>query len=422
MVIPKKILVLSLIVIILGVGAYFLFVRHSGAPAGNSAGGATTAESGPPGSDSSGPTGVPEAQPIAVKAVPAVKGELVIGLKSPGEAFTDRLIQIKAEVGGVISNLNVSEGRHVGAGDLLVALDDEEYRLRLEKQQALRLKYLSDVLLEKRFAGPEIVPDKETLDRLSKAKAAVEEAETRFAQGLIPRADLDNVRREYELVLIESGGRREEVMASSKNLTQSEIDVKIAQMELDKTRILAPFAGIVTDIKVSPNEHVSAGRELFTLVNISRIKVKAKVLESEIGKMKVGREVDVRFAAYPDKIFKGVVDAISPVVNADDKTCAVHIVVGNPAEEIKPGMHAEVEIAAEVHEDRLIVPQEAVLTRGGRKLVFVVEGDLAKWRYVEIGIENERYAEILDGINAGEMVIVEGHFTMAHDARVVVRE
>jgi multidrug efflux pump subunit AcrA (membrane-fusion protein) len=83
-------------------------------------------------------------------------------------------------------------------------------------------------------------------------------------------------------------------------------------------------------------------------------------------------------------------------------------------------MHAEVEIAADIYKDRLLVPQEAVLVRGGRKLVFTVEEGLAKWRYIEVGLENKDYAEVLDGIKEGEMVIVEGHFTLAHDARVQV--
>lgn len=422
MVIPKKILIISLVLIMLGVGAYVLFVRSGQGSNGTTAAVVTAASSVPPDAASSGQAETPEAQPLPVLAVAALRGDLVIGLKSPAEAFTDRMITVKAEVGGVIESLNVSEGLHVREGDLLVGLDDREYRLRLERQQALRLKNLSDVLLEKQFAGPELEPDRETLDKVAKAKAAFDKSEELFGKGLIPRNELEKAQRDLELVLIESGGKRDEVMASSKNLTQSEIDVKIAQMELDKTRIRAAFAGIATDIKVSPNEHVSAGRELFTLVNISRIKVKANVLESEIGKMKLGREVDVRFAAYPGKIFKGAVEAISPVVNSEDKTCGVHITVGNPTEEIKPGMHAEVEIAADIYKDRLIVPQDAVLTRGGRKLVFVVDGGLAKWRYVEIGVENERYAEILDGVKEGEMVIVEGHFTMAHDARVTVRE
>jgi multidrug efflux pump subunit AcrA (membrane-fusion protein) len=142
--------------------------------------------------------------------------------------------------------------------------------------------------------------------------------------------------------------------------------------------------------------------------------------------MSVGREVDLRFSAYPGKVFKGLVEAISPIVNAEDKTCAVHISVDNPTEEIKPGMHAEVEIAAEIHKDKLLVPQESILVRGGRKLVFVVEGDLAKWRYVQIGLENEDFAEILPSerpeemVKEGELVITEGHFTLAHDTRVTI--
>jgi len=86
-------------------------------------------------------------------------------------------------------------------------------------------------------------------------------------------------------------------------------------------------------------------------------------------------------------------------------------------------MHAEVEIAAEIYKDRLLVPQEAILVRGGgRKLVFAVEDGLAKWRYIDVGLENEDYAEILSGVKEGESVCIEGHGTLAHDARVRIEE
>ena len=70
----------------------------------------------------------------------------------------------------------------------------------------------------------------------------------------------------------------------------------------------------------------------------------------------------------------------------------------------------------------LVFPQEAVLVRGGRKLAFVVENGLAKWRYIKVGLENEDFAEVLEGVKEGEPVIVEGHFTLAHDARVKIVE
>jgi RND family efflux transporter MFP subunit len=222
--------------------------------------------------------------------------------------------------------------------------------------------------------------------------------------------------------------QKDEIIAAAKGLTQAEIDVKKARINLEKTSIRAPFSGIITDVNISPEEHVSPSIELFTLVNIERIQVHAKVLESEIGKMQVGREVELRFSAYPDRIFKGQVKAISPVVNPEDKTCTVFIEASNPDEDIKPGMHAEVEIVAEIFENRLLVPQEAILHRGGRKLVFVHEDGFAKWRYVQTGLENEDYAEILpaerqgEGVIEGEPVLIEGHFTLAHDARIRIEE
>ncbi len=426
MVIPKRVLTISLLVIAIGVLGYFLFVKNgSNVPPKQGSDTSAATQSAATSSGGITPQEKAEAAPLPVKAVPARKGEIIIRLKSPGEAFTDKKIAIKAEVSGLAKNLNVVEGKHVKEGDMLLELDDLEYKLRLEKQQALRLKLLSDLFLEKQFAAPETAPNRAALDKLNKAKANYEKASEAFQKGLISQIDFDKAQKDYELILIEAGSKKDEIMAT--NLTQSEIDVKIAQMELDKTKIRAPFSGIITEIKISPKEHISTGQELFTLVNISRIKVKAKVLESEIGKMKVGREVDLRFSAYPGKVFRGVVEAISPIVNSEDKTCSVHITVNNPTEELKPGMHAEVEIESEIYKDKLIVPQEAILVRGGRKLVFVVENGLAKWRYVQIGLENENYAEILPGANPGEglnereMVITEGHFTLAHDARVTIK-
>jgi RND family efflux transporter MFP subunit len=416
--IPKPVLGGFLILLLLAAGAYFLFLNKAPAKPGNQAAAASGSD---PGQTAAQPPGqkAPPA-PLPVKAVKAIKGDLIITLKSPGEAYTREQVTLKAEVGGVVKTLYAAEGRHVKAGDLLAELDDRTYRLNLDQRQALRLQRLSELFLEKQFAtsNPEVSPA--AVEKVNKAEAEYQKAAAGFQKGLVSQDAFEAAQKDYEIALIEAGRKKDEIMATTKGLTQAELDVKLAQMDLEKTRIRAPFAGVLTEIKISPREHIDPGRELCTLVNISRIWVKAKILESEIGKIKAGREVDLRFSAYPGKVFKGTVEAVSPIVNAEDKTCAVHIALSNPAEEIKPGMHAEVEIAADIFSKRLLVPQEAVLVRGGRKLVFVVEGDLAKWRYVEIGLENERYAEILDGVKAGEPVITEGHFTLAHDARVSV--
>jgi RND family efflux transporter MFP subunit len=406
---PKKVLLPALGIIIVGLVVFFLVIK--GGPESSSNGSSPESEE---------ETQKAKDLPLAVKVTTAKRGNLVIKLKAPGEAVTNKKIVMKAEVSGVVQELNIEESQHVKKGDLLVQLDDREYRLNLERADAERLSKLSEILVEKRFGELGESPANSDSKKIQKAKQEYEEASELFGKGLISRKDFEQASSDYELALIESGEKKEEILAASKGLTQTEIDVKKAKLNLEKTEIRAPFSGIITDIKISPQEHLSTGREIFTLVDISHIQVHAKVLESEIGRMQVGREVKISFSAYPEKVFKGRTKAISPIINPEDKTCKVVIEVDNPREEIKPGMHAEVEIPAEIYKDRLLIPQEAVLVRSGRKLAFAVEDGLAKWRYLEIGLENEDYAEVLEGVKEGEPVIIEGHFTLAHDARVKI--
>lgn len=409
MVFPKKVMTVILVVLVCAVVVFFVFFKKKAETTP-----ADVTQKSSPQNQEKEETGLP------VKVKTAQRGDLIIKLNSPGEAVTDMLITIKTEVSGVIEKLNVEEGQHVQRGDVLVELDDKEYQLELEKREALRLKYLSELFLEKKFGEPDKEVNASDIEKIDKAKKEYERVQQLSAKRLVSREELERAKRQYEFILIEAGGKKEEIRESQ--LTQAEVDVKKAQMELEKTKVRAPFSGIITDIKVSPFEHVSTGRELFALVDISQIKVEARVLESEIGKIKVGRDVDLAFSAYPNRFFKGRVKAISPIVNPEDKTCKVIIDVANSKEEIKPGMHAEVEIAAEIHGNKLLIPQEAILVREGRNLAFVVEGELAKWRYIEVGLENEDYAEVLDGVKEGEVVIVDGHFTLAHDARVRIEK
>jgi len=412
----KRTLAFSLGIIIVA-ALFHIFILKNGRPRT----GETTAEAvdQPAGPSAAGRV---EETPLPVKAVRVGRGDLVILLKSPGEAFTEKKALIKAEVSGVVKEVKAEEGKRVRTGEVLVVLDEQSSLLRLEKAEAERLNRLSEMLLENQFGDTERKSPGSMTEELRLSNAEFEKAASRLAMGKIGRAEFDKVRNAHEVLLIEAGMKKDEIQAAAKGLTQAEVEVAIARMEIDKTKVRAPFDGIVTGVKASIGESVSPGQDLFTLVDISEIRVEARVLESEIGRIKSGREANLRFAAYPGRVFRGKVRAVSPVVDPETKTCGAHIVLDNPSGEIKPGMHAEVEIAAEVFRDRLLVPQEAVLVRGGRKLVFVVGDGLAKWRYIEPGLENECFVEVLEGVKEGDEIITDGHLTLAHDAEVKIVE
>lgn len=419
MIFPKRALSFGLAVIVLAAGVYFLIIKKPAAsqdppPSGEAA---TSQAASNPGD---GQTSA-EAAPLPVKAVTAARADLVIRVKSPGEAYTDAKAVIKAEVSGIARSVLAEEGKHVREGEVLIVIDDEDYRLDLKSAEASKLNALSNMLIERQFEKSENAVNPEISEAIRQSVAGLEKAARDLASGAISQIDFENVKDAHEILLIEAGMKKDDVRAAVKGVTQAEIDVTKARIKLEKTKIKAPFDGIVTGVKVFARENISPG-EVFTLVNISKIRVAAKVLESEIGRIRRGQSAEIAFTSYPGKVFPGTVQAVSPIVKAEDKTCDVYLLVDNPKEEIKPGMHAEVDIAAEVHRDRLLVPQDAVLLRNGRKLVFAVEDGLAKWKYVETGLENEQFVEILNGIVEGEKVIVEGHLTLAHDAKVSIIE
>jgi membrane fusion protein, multidrug efflux system len=180
-----------------------------------------------------------------------------------------------------------------------------------------------------------------------------------------------------------------------------------------------------------PGQYVTPGTELVTVVDLDPIKVEVQVLESELAFLSEGRSAQVTFAAYPGERFTGRIETINPLVDPESRTGRVTVLLPNPDARIKPGMYAEVSLDAEALPDRVMVPRSAILERGeGRRrtMLFVYDesGDVgrAKWRYVNVGRENDTHVELLregpeqDFVEPGEMVLVDGHHYLAHDTPV----
>jgi RND family efflux transporter MFP subunit len=417
MIFPKKILFLSLTVIAAALLVYYLGFKKGLLFPGRESTEILTEES-----------SETVQSPLPVRVAEVVRGDLVIKLQSPGEAVTDRKVVIRSETSGKLKLLHIKEGQFVEKGELLAELDDREVLLDLEKAEASRLRVLSEILLEKQFSESSVDMGKLSAAEIESARREYELSSSQFRKGLLSEQEWEQVFKKYEKVLIESGQKKDEIMAATKGLTQQEISVKAVRLRLEKTRICAPFSGIITDILVNEQQQVSESTELFTLVDNSRVFVRAKVLESEIGKMQVGRQVKLKFSAYPDRVFKGLVQAVSPIINSQDKTCGVFISLVPPLEEIKPGMYADVEIEADIHSGKLLVPQAAIVLQSGKRIVFVVKDGVAKRTAIQTGLENEEYAEVLliegeaSGLTEGDLVIIEGHFTLAQDASVRIIE
>ncbi len=315
---------------------------------------------------------------IAAEGSPVQLGTLVLSVTAAGQADAWRRAVVTAEVAGRVAQVPVRESDAVGGGQLLVALDGVDRQLALDE-----------------------------------ARAVLREAEGQYREQLLFDGDLpEDVRAE-----------RESAARLKSGLERAEIGLRKAQLDLERTRIRAPFAGRVASIGVLPGQLVGQGAELMTVVALDPIKVQVQALEGELAHLAPGGAAEIRFSAFPDEVFAGRIETINPLVDEDTRTAKVTVLVPNPGGRVLPGMYARVKLEAQRLPDRVLVPREAILERDRRTMLFVHEDGRAKWRYVTTGLENEAYVEIVespetDMVSPGEVVLTGGHFTLTHDARV----
>lgn len=335
---------------------------------------------------------VPDAGPAqfsASMASPVMGAEVVrdtlwIRVTAAGQAEAYRRATLAAQVEGVVRALPVRENQSIDAGDALVQIDTVEAALEL-----------------------------------AQARADLRAAQTDYRQRILFDDEIEDpaVREE-----------RERIARSTSGLDQAEVALRQAELQLERARVTAPFGGRIANVQVVEGQHVTAGTELLTVVDLDPIKVEVQVLESELRYLSEGRRGTLTFNAYPGEAFVGRVETINPIVDPETSTGRVTVLLPNADGRIKPGMYAEVSLDAEALPDRILVPRSAILQRDRRPMLFVYEederGGLAKWRYVNPGRENDTYVEILpEGpeqgmVEPGEIVLVDGHHYLAHDTRV----
>lgn len=331
-----------------------------------------------------------------VDAVVAERTNFPLRTQATGHLVPWQRAQLMAEASGPVVERAVQEGARVEEGDLIARLRNREERIALEEARAQLLK--ARAAFQSQYAiGP---------DTLARSGAPGSSDSTASGGNPSPRRA---------------------TQAAASGLTAAQQAVERAKLNLQRTRITAPFTGRVANLSVDAGQYVSRGSELCTLLRDARMKVEVDVLESDLVDVQEGATARVHVPALgpPDDasaVFEGTVWAINPQVSPESGTGRVTVSVPNPNRRLVSGLFANVQLETERLSGRLVVPDEAVLVRQGRDLVFVVENGHAQWTYVTVGARSGDYVEITKGVAPGDTIAVDGHFALAHDAPVKVDE
>jgi membrane fusion protein, heavy metal efflux system len=309
------------------------------------------------------------------------------------EMNMDKIARISPRISGKAENIVVSQGGRVKAGQVLAYIDSAEidqiwaeYRKAYGKVDLARKNFDREETLFKK----KISPEKDVL----KARQELFDAE----------ADINYARERFRLLGIDIG----QFSLSGDNARHPFIPVA------------SPLDGVVIEKAVTQGEAVNHEKVLFVVADLSTLWVIIDVYEKDMSRLKVGTDVTVSVAAFPDKVFKGKISYIADVVDEKTRTEKARVTIDNASGLLKPGMFATILTETRNKEtERLIaVPEEAVQIDGATRYVFVqVSPEKFKKRDIETGRTLGKQLEVISGIKQGESIAVKGAFFLKSEFR-----
>ncbi len=317
---------------------------------------------------------VVEAKPRAVRVETITSRELPIMVHSVGRLAANRSVVLSAQVSGILKQYDADVGRRVDSGSLLAMLDATDYTLALREAEA-------------------------NLDaakaRRSAAKNTFERAGRLLPEKAITPELFDKAEAEHKTA-----------KAQVAQLTNM---VAQARRRLEKTSILAPFDGYVTQRFVELGQNVSVGDPVMQVADMKTMRVKIHINELDYRHLDKEDPVTVTVEAFSQTSIPGRVDKIGIQADARTNTFEIEILVDNPDFRLKAGLTARVAIQTEVISNAVMIPQNSVLFRESGKEVFIVDDNqLAVVRKVTLGRMDGSDVRILDGVNPGDKLVVAG--------------
>jgi len=311
-------------------------------------------------------------------------------------------VQLMSEEIGRVTALFIEEGNHVKSGQLLLQIDDEAHRSAVEQNAAqVRLQ--------------EIAIERQRL-RLENLRVQWERQRMLHEQGLV---DQDS----FDLMTNDLGLAEVDLLSNREQLSQALAQLEEAEDRLRKTQVYSPIDGVVTslDIKVGETALSSTtnvpGSTLMTIANPDSIHTEVNVDEADIANVEVGQKANVYAIAYPDTPISGVIDSIAVSAKvaegAQGLSFAVKIRLDPPeGVSLRPGMSCRAEIFTTTKENVLAVPIQAILVDEDRTenvtsySVFVNRGGEARKTAVKVGLSDDTYQEVTEGLTEGDEIII----------------
>lgn len=345
-----------------------------------------------------------------MRTYPVTEEVLRRRVQAVGSLFALEESTISAEVEGRVERVHADVGDAVREGQVLVTLAAAELRYELERSRAAvrqvraRLGLGPDDPLPRDPAQVAFV--QRAAADLFDAEGKYRRAEQLFHDQLISQQQLDEAAARFKGARAAHDLSLQEVEQLKALLQSSEASRNLAEKKLADASIRAPFPGSIKERRVSPGEFLRVQSPVAVIVRTDHLRARLAVPEKWAGAVKTGTTVEVQVEAYPGEVFRGQLVRISPAVAAESRTFEVEALLSNPAGRLKAGFFVQASLPSEKEEKTLTVPEQAVSWRYGIYKVFVLDGSKVQEREIKPGTRQGARVEVLEGLKAGERLVV----------------
>jgi HlyD family secretion protein len=392
-----------------------------------------------------------EVQRVNVEQGGASPGNVV--LTAGGYIVAHHTIEVSSKVIGRVAWVGIEKGDRVKEGQVLVRLEASEYQAQLEQAKAnvavvaAHLRELENgsrpqeidaaraavEQTEADFKNSDVTL-KRTLELARQDVASKSQLDNAQAQYDMAKAKLESARKNYELVKI--GPRVEQIDYARAQAAQSRAAADYAQTMLDATLIRAPVSGVVLERSIEKGEMVSTMNlggtgggvkaSVASLADLNDLQVELDINQNDFPRITPHQDCNVTADAYPDRVYKGVVDEIAPEANRQKATIQVKVKILHPDEYLRPEMNGHVSFLAPATgqpqaRETLSIPRSALFQRDGKPAVFALDGSHVQLREIRPGRDMGDRVEVVDGLGPNDRVVVRGLEGLTSGQRVKVK-
>lgn len=323
---------------------------------------------------------------VPVRTAAAVTGDIVNTIVAGGRLQARAEVALAPKIPGKVAEVRVEVGQRVSQGETLAVLENRESAAQLRQAEASLAQALAN---------------------RGSLEANYRRMEALLADGAVARQQFDSARAAY--------------LTAEAQVKQAQAAVDLAKNNFDHSFVISPVDGLIGSRNLQPGALAGAGTPLVTVVDLSQVLLEAGVGESQVNRITLGQTVRIRVPSLAgSRDIYGRIASVSPAMDPRTHNFQVRIMVDNPDQILKSGMYAEAVLETGRKAGAIVVPAEALAERDSGKVVYVVVGDRVSERRVKVGLSNPDYSEIVEGVSAGEAVVVSGHNLLGDKSSVRV--